>query len=129
MRWFLILSVGVAMQAPFAAAAADDAGVASDAASLDGALEPDAGTSEDASLGDDGGQDAAVAEAGAAPVPVACDGALCDTSNGATLGGSCSVVPGATGGTAEWASAAALFVGMFGLRRRRARTFRMAERA
>ena len=130
MRWFLILSIGVAMQAPFAAAAADDAGVASDAAANpDGALEADAGASEDASLGDDAGQDAAVAEAGATPVPVACDGALCDTSNGATLGGSCSVVRGASGGTAEWASAAALLAGVFGLRRRRARTLRMAERA
>ena len=130
MRWFLILSIAVAMQVPFAAAAADEAGVASDAATPDGAFEADAGTTEDASLGDDAGvQDAAPAEAGSIPVPVACDGALCDTTNGATLGGSCSVVPGANGGAVEWASAAALLVCMLGLRRRRARTFRMAERA
>jgi hypothetical protein len=54
------------------------------------ALAGEAGPSNDASPAAD---DAALNDAasGPPPVPLACDGALCDTTNGAETGGSCSV--------------------------------------
>jgi hypothetical protein len=72
-------------------ASASDAGPG-----LDGSAAPDA------DLGEAGTSDDAAPENSSGAAPLGCDGALCDTTNGAELGGSCAVASyGARGGSGE----------------------------
>ena len=77
---------------------------------------PNAAESIDASSSEDAGAQPQTTP----PVPIACDGALCDTTSNAT----CGVAPGSVGGgrppgTGFWAAVAVLATWVTGRRRRR----------
>ena len=75
-----------------------------------------AAASNDASSSDDAGTQPPTTPA----VPIACDGALCDTTSNATCGiAAGSAGDGRTGGTWLWAAVAALATWATGRRRRR----------
>jgi hypothetical protein len=82
MRGLMMLTVlgGLCLAFPRSAAASD--------AGSDAAAEPaDAGALESA-------EDDAGGSLPCPPCPLACDGGLCDTTNGAETGGNCSLAPG-----------------------------------
>lgn len=105
MRGLLILMVAAALSLSFPRLArASDGGTGEpDAGAVDAATVHDAALATDAAGGGDAGveEDASSSEDAASEVPcppcaLACDGGLCDTTNGSETGGNCSVAPPGT---------------------------------
>jgi hypothetical protein len=98
-RFVLLFTIGVGVAITAAPArAADDASATDASVDAPGSLDAasvDASESEVAAgNGDDGGGDSSPESS----TPLACDGALCDTTNGAELGGSCEIARHTSGG-------------------------------
>ena len=94
MRWLITLTAFGALTVTLSRpAAASDGGTGTEAGPDAASTGDDGGSAGDGSSGNDAGDAVTTGPSGPSFQGLACDGGLCDTTNGAEAGGSCAASP------------------------------------